>query len=609
MLQVFNDSEILTYYSLEPNDCSAKRIEDVFYLRYVGGTNNVPSLGIDNKHVQERLRSFFEVTKERYSHLSCLEMAIADNYLFGCGSFMRISELAERVGMKEDADLWRNDFFAMKEEATAEFKRFASHGYRSQPNFLDKRRGYRGVGEFKYPLPSQEDINLLMRMEGRRAFDREVRKMGNGYYFSPAEAFSSCTERKEGTLRDTVLFYKPGPSERNFLQKFLGVDVPEEFRRDFDVKARGYSIFNCIDKNRSLFLGRLSEDKTYKPSPVDTSLIGMSDLESKFAEVLAEAIHLDWCVNRIEEVSQNRDVIEKANQMVFDTDGRYEFDVVLYDVALAECKRNYPDFVPWKDLYEEKRQASISQAKETVKVLKANGYDIDACLSGKLKPKDNPFLPGRDHSGIIDIIAENAHDVWARDKITAGWTYGDVRDNVKKHHPMLMPYRYIPEKEKEYDKAKANVFCEMMERVLSSGLDDALEDSLYKKAEIVVNGSVKEKNTLVFEKRHHFLDPIGTVYTVFPEDIEKGIVPPGCDIGVDAKGNRFLKTSDENRRVPEDGLVLVKKYYGVNAYTVCTKKQFDVLYKVGDDGLAKKSMRQNQDMKPGLRTKKGTQIK
>ena len=607
MLQVFNDSEILTYFSLEPNDRPAKGIE-MSYMRQEGGKNNVPFLSIDNEHVQERLRSFFEVTKERYSRLSCLEMAIADNYLFRDRNFKSIRDLAKRVGMKEDADLWRNNLFAMKKETTAEFKRFASHGYRLEPNFLDTLRGYRGVGEFKYPLPSQEDINLLMSMFGRRAFNREVRKMGNGYYFSAAEAFSSCEERKEGALRDTKLFYKPGPSERNFLQKFLGVDVPEEFSRDFNVKSRGYSIYNSMDRNRKFFNGSLSEAKTYKPSPVDTSLIGLSHLESKFAEVLAEAIHADWYHNRFEEAKQYSNVVEKAKQIVYDTDGKYEYEVALDDAALAECKKNYPDFAPWKDLPEEKRHASISQAMETVKVLKANGYDIDACLSGKLEPKDNPFLPGRVHSRIIDIIAENAHDVWAMDKIAAGWTYDDVRNTVKRYDPMLMPYRYIPENEKEYDKAMANVFCETMERVQSSGLGDSLEDSLEKKAEVVVKGAVNEKNALEPEKHRPSLDPTGTVYTVFPEDIEKGVVPPGCDIGVDSKGNRFLKTFNESRTVPEDGLVLVKKYDASNVYTVCTKKQFDVLYKVGEDGLAKRAVRQEQNLKPGLRMKKGTKL-
>lgn len=97
--------------------------------------------------------------------------------------------------------------------------------------------------------------------------------------------------------------------------------------------------------------------------------------------------------------------------------------------------------------------------------------------------------------------------------------------------------------------------------------------------------------------------PQGTVYTVFPEDVEKGIVPPGIDIGVSPDGKKFLKFSSQNRMVPEDGLVLVKKHDLSNTYNVCTKKQFDLMYMVGEDGLAMKAVRQEQNLKPGLRKK------
>ena len=121
--------------------------------------------------------------------------------------------------------------------------------------------------------------------------------------------------------------------------------------------------------------------------------------------------------------------------------------------------------------------------------------------------------------------------------------------------------------------------------------------------------NVHEDVSFILSTKEHdpSLDPTGTVYTVFPEDIENGIVPPGCDIGVDSKGNRFLKTFNESRTVPEDGLVLVKKYDASNVYTVCTKKQFDVLYKVGEDGLAKK-VSARQELQPGPKQRKGKRL-
>ena len=53
---------------------------------------------------------------------------------------------------------------------------------------------------------------------------------------------------------------------------------------------------------------------------------------------------------------------------------------------------------------------------------------------------------------LVELLAENNHDHWARQRIAAGWTYGPHRDDARKTHPDLAPYRDIPEDEKEYDR-------------------------------------------------------------------------------------------------------------------------------------------------------------
>ncbi len=54
-----------------------------------------------------------------------------------------------------------------------------------------------------------------------------------------------------------------------------------------------------------------------------------------------------------------------------------------------------------------------------------------------------------------EAIAENAHDVWARQRMNEGWTYGPQRDDEKMHHPDLIPYAQLTECEKEYDRQMA----------------------------------------------------------------------------------------------------------------------------------------------------------
>lgn len=56
---------------------------------------------------------------------------------------------------------------------------------------------------------------------------------------------------------------------------------------------------------------------------------------------------------------------------------------------------------------------------------------------------------------LVEALAENVHDTWAKGRMDDGWTYGPVRDDAKKHHPCLVPYNELPESEKEYDRNTA----------------------------------------------------------------------------------------------------------------------------------------------------------
>lgn len=56
---------------------------------------------------------------------------------------------------------------------------------------------------------------------------------------------------------------------------------------------------------------------------------------------------------------------------------------------------------------------------------------------------------------LTEKIAENVHEVWAEGRIREGWTYGPVRDDAKKETPCLVPYKDLPENEKDYDRNTA----------------------------------------------------------------------------------------------------------------------------------------------------------
>ena len=67
---------------------------------------------------------------------------------------------------------------------------------------------------------------------------------------------------------------------------------------------------------------------------------------------------------------------------------------------------------------------------------------------------------------LVEQLAENNHDHWARRRIEAGWTYGPQRDNTRKTHPDLVPYGNLPEGEKEYDRTSV---IETLKAILTLG--------------------------------------------------------------------------------------------------------------------------------------------
>ena len=54
-----------------------------------------------------------------------------------------------------------------------------------------------------------------------------------------------------------------------------------------------------------------------------------------------------------------------------------------------------------------------------------------------------------------EAIAENAHDRWALERQSEGWTYGAKRDDSKLETPDMVPYAQLPESEKQYDRIMA----------------------------------------------------------------------------------------------------------------------------------------------------------
>lgn len=71
----------------------------------------------------------------------------------------------------------------------------------------------------------------------------------------------------------------------------------------------------------------------------------------------------------------------------------------------------------------------------------APDWQKESCIKGVLYHIDNP-----------DSKPSDSHESWLREKASAGWKYGPVKDAEKKEHPCFVPYEKLPvvQKSKDY---------------------------------------------------------------------------------------------------------------------------------------------------------------
>jgi len=100
---------------------------------------------------------------------------------------------------------------------------------------------------------------------------------------------------------------------------------------------------------------------------------------------------------------------------------------------------------PWEGLAGSYRDASRHQADHLWAKLAAT--DGRAIPLDQARSQTHAFAPLE-----VERLAEVEHRRWADDRYLAGWTYAQVRDNARRHHPQLIPYADLSEPMKDLDR-------------------------------------------------------------------------------------------------------------------------------------------------------------
>ena len=66
-----------------------------------------------------------------------------------------------------------------------------------------------------------------------------------------------------------------------------------------------------------------------------------------------------------------------------------------------------------------------------------------------------------------DVTPEDSHNNWLKFKTDDGWVYGPIKDEAKKEHPCMVPYKELPEMQQYKDRifgTICNLFTPMINK-------------------------------------------------------------------------------------------------------------------------------------------------
>jgi hypothetical protein len=108
---------------------------------------------------------------------------------------------------------------------------------------------------------------------------------------------------------------------------------------------------------------------------------------------------------------------------------------------------------PWENLDETYKKANAGQAKFSVAILRAAGFEV--------RTKKEPVLITFSDDE-IECMAALEHGRWNIERLQDGWLPGKKRDNSKKMHNCLVPWNELSEEIKEYDRSAVKKFPDIL---------------------------------------------------------------------------------------------------------------------------------------------------
>ncbi|XP_063865194.1 ryanodine receptor-like isoform X5 [Scylla paramamosain] len=195
----------------------------------------------------------------------------------------------------------------------------------------------------------------------------------------------------------------------------------------------------------------IQDDLVFVPKPVDTTSIQLPGYIEQVRDKLAENIHEMWAMNKIEQgwtYSERRD----------------------------DLRLHHPCLTSFEKLPPSEKRYDATLALQTLKTVLALGYHITLdkppSRIRSVRLSNDPFLQSNGYKPqpldlsqvsltpkleeLVDELAQNTHNIWAKERILQGWTYGLNEDPEMRRSPHLVSYLNVDDAIKKANRDTAS---------------------------------------------------------------------------------------------------------------------------------------------------------
>ncbi|ULT90419.1 hypothetical protein L3Y34_008632 [Caenorhabditis briggsae] len=216
-------------------------------------------------------------------------------------------------------------------------------------------------------------------------------------------------------------------------------------------------ITDCLsfgDLGKNIFCGPqtiFNNLEPFIPTPIDVSTTQLTHHAMEMHQKYAENLHELWAMRKIELGWS-------------------------YGETRSESSRKHPCLTRFELLPETEKKYNIMLALTTMKTIEALGYhlitDDPPCRLRAVRlaqnfQQSNGYKPGPldtheiqlpvELQPLTEALARNTHNIWAKEKIKRGWTFGlsEHVDATQKRSPHLVPYEQVDERIKQANRESA----------------------------------------------------------------------------------------------------------------------------------------------------------